>query len=98
MKRKGVFAINIPGASQKKLAASFLKGCHVEGKTINGFPFVEGKSGAPYFEECAYYLECAVRNIFEVSEYDIVVTETTDALVGTESPPLTLKDTGGRYG
>jgi len=97
-KKEGSFAVNIPGTAQKKLAASLLKGCHVDGKAINGFPFFEGKSGAPYFEECAYYLECEVRHIFAGTDHDIIVAEVIDAKEGNAKIPLTLKDTGWKYG
>ena len=98
VEKEMVFAVNIPDSGQKKLAASFLKRCHVEGGTINGFPFFEGKSGAPYFEGCTFYLECKVRHIFELGDHELVIAEVVDSREGEGTIPLTLKDTGWKYG
>jgi len=98
VKKANDFVLNILGESQKNIASAFLKQAKVEGKMINGYPFVEGKSSAPILTDAPSYLECRVDKVIEGTDHDIVVAGLIDAGVNSEEVPLVLKSTGWSYG
>jgi flavin reductase (DIM6/NTAB) family NADH-FMN oxidoreductase RutF len=94
----GCFVINIVGQNQKEFAASFLKNSVVQGNSINGYAFREGKTGAPIFELVPYYLECKVKEIITGTDHDVIMAEIIDAGGPADQDQLDLRTAGWKYG
>ena len=58
-----VFALNLLNREDRAIVRKFVKPAEVDvgSRTLNGFPFHEGKTGAPILDQAVAYLECEVR-------------------------------------
>ena len=98
VKESRKFVLNIVGEDQKKIAASFMKKCEVDGNKINGYIFIEGKSGAPVFNDVPYYMECEVRQWIDGGDHDIVIADVIEAGATEDAKALDLRSAGWKYG
>ncbi len=92
------FAIHVVGTSQKKMATAFFKTANVNGNTIHGYAFEEGKTGAPLLVDAPAFFECRVVDRLDHGDHTIYVAEVVNAGVRREEAPLTLRDSGFSYG
>ena len=59
-----VFAVNIIDREDRAIVRKFVKPVEVDAgaMTLNGFPFHEGRTGAPILDQAVAYLDCEVRD------------------------------------
>jgi flavin reductase (DIM6/NTAB) family NADH-FMN oxidoreductase RutF len=98
IRKSGMFSLNILDKAQKEMAATFLKGAHFEGKTVNGYGFEAHDGRAPTLEAAAAVLECRVVQEAEGGDHRVFVGEVLRAQARRGGPSLSLEDTGLNYG
>ena len=79
VKGTGRFTLNMLGKDQKGAAFTFFKPAKVEDGKLSGQAFHAGANGAPILDAAIGAVECAVKQIVEMGDHDIVVAEVTEA-------------------
>jgi flavin reductase (DIM6/NTAB) family NADH-FMN oxidoreductase RutF len=85
-----------------ELVRKFTKPVEVdlEARTLNGFPFHDGATGAPILDQAVAYAECEVRSTLDVGSHTLFLGEVVDA--GFQKPEdtavLRMEDTRMNYG
>ncbi len=98
----GVFALSIVDREDRAIVRKFTKPVEVdlEAKTLNGFAFHDGTSGAPVLDQAAAYVDCKVRQQVDVGDHTLFLGEVVDA--GFQKPEdtgvLRMEDTRMNYG
>ncbi len=98
----GVFALSIVDREDRAIVRKFTKPVEVdiEARTLNGFAFHDGKSGAPVLDQAAAYVDCVVRQQVDVGDHTLFLGEVVDA--GFQKPEdtgvLRMEDTRMNYG
>ncbi len=98
VKEGRVFSLNVLGKGQKGLAASFFKPLRKVGNKFEDIPFYTKETGAPILPDATAFLECQVTDIVERGDHAVVVGEVINAGVHREDEPLTMSETGWKYG
>lgn len=100
MVKKGrVLTVNYIRKENKKTIEHFFKPVSGDGDRLGGYPFHEGKTGAPILEEAIAYLECEVRAITEgFGDHSGVIAEVVEAVIKEDMDPLVMSDTPWHYG
>jgi len=93
-----VFSLNLLASDQKDIAAAFFKSPEADGTRIGSYEFVRGETGAPLLMDAPASLECRVVSIQLVGDHSVVVGEVIGALHRREAKPLTMEQTGWKYG
>lgn len=89
-----IFSVSILKSDQKEIAGEFAKA-----KKDRDFRFITKKTGAPILLDAAAYLDCRVVDSHKAGDHVVFFGEVVDAGILDESAePLTLKETGWRYG
>jgi flavin reductase (DIM6/NTAB) family NADH-FMN oxidoreductase RutF len=98
----GVFTVNFVDREDRAIVRKFTKPVDVDldAKTLNGFPYVDGRTGAPVLAQAVAYLECEVRNRVPAGNHTFFVGEVVDAvfLKDEDTPVLRMEDTRMNYG
>jgi len=98
----GVFALNLVDREDRAIVRKFTKPVEVdlEARTLNGFAFHDGLSGAPVLDQAAAYVDCIVRQKVDLGGHTLFLGEVVDA--GFEKPEdtgvLRMEDTRMNYG
>ena len=98
----GVFALSIVDREDRAIVRKFTKPVEVdlEARTLNGFAFHDGTSGAPVLDQAAAYVDCKVRQQVDVGDHTLFLGEVVDA--GFQKPEdtgvLRMEDTRMNYG
>ncbi len=98
----GVFALSIVDREDRAIVRKFTKPVEVdpEARTLNGFAFHDGLSGAPVLDQAAAYVDCVVRQQVDVGDHTLFLGEVVDA--GFQKPEdtgvLRMEDTRMNYG
>jgi flavin reductase (DIM6/NTAB) family NADH-FMN oxidoreductase RutF len=98
----GVFAVNLVDREDRAIVRKFTKPVEVDldARTLNGFAFHDGVSGAPILDQAAAYVDCRVQQTVELGGHTLFVGEVVDAgfvkAEGTEV--LRMEDTRMNYG
>jgi len=98
----GVFALNLVDREDRAVVRKFTKPVEVdlEARTLNGFAFHDGLSGAPVLDQAVAYVDCAVRQTVDLGAYTLFLGEVVDA--GFQKPEdtgvLRMEDTRMNYG
>lgn len=92
------FTVHIVGRSQKNLAMSFFKTAKREGKTLNGYAFEAGVTGAPILTDAPAWLEARVLEETRRGDHTVFVAEVVAAGAHGDEEPLTLREAGFFYG
>jgi len=100
VKETGVFALNVLGADQKDIAASFFRPSTLEDGLINGQPYEPGpETGAPLLLNLPAWFEARVTDRIERGDHTVVVAEVINAGVrDVDEKALTMAATGWSYG
>lgn len=88
----GSFAVNVLGARDEWLARRFSAGHR--GDRFEGVAFATGSNGAPLLDEALAWVECAVRQVHEGGDHEIVVGEVLSFAARKGSPLIFFR---GRY-
>jgi|SRR5437667_3950258 len=98
----GVFALNLVDREDRAIVRKFTKPVEVDvaARTLNGFPFHDGVTGAPILDQAVAYLECEVRQAVDVGEHTLFLGEIVDCAFqrDEETPVLRMEDTRMNYG
>lgn len=99
MTESQVAAIHIVGDNQQWIARKFFAPTQAGEGTINGEPFLEGKTSAPILRNLPVYLECRVDRILDGNgDHAVVILEVVEAECRREIRPLTIAESPWEYG
>ena len=97
-----VFTLNLISREDRAIVRKFVKPVEVDlaAKTLNGFAFHEGRTGAPILDQAAAYLDCSVHEMVSVGGHTLFVAEVVDAAFQQpeETEILRMEDTRMNYG
>jgi flavin reductase (DIM6/NTAB) family NADH-FMN oxidoreductase RutF len=98
----GVFSLNILDREDRAIVRKFVKPVEVDGEamTLNGFPFHDGRTGAPILDQAAAYADCDVRQSVECGGHTLFIGEVVDSNFqkDEETEVLRMEDTRMSYG
>jgi flavin reductase (DIM6/NTAB) family NADH-FMN oxidoreductase RutF len=98
----GVFSLCIIDREDRAIVRRFTKPVEVDlvARTLNGFPYVDGATGAPVLTQSAAYLDCRVDQDVDCGGHTLFLGEVVDAgfLKAEETPVLRMEDTRMSYG
>lgn len=97
-----VFSLNILDREDRAIVRKFTKPVEVDSaaRTLNGFPFHDGRSGAPILDQAVAFVDCAVRHTLDLGGHTLFVGEVVDAAFQKpeDTPVLRMEDTRMNYG
>ncbi len=97
-----VFSLCLVDREDRAIVRKFTKPVEVdlEARTLNGFPFHDGVTGAPILDQAVAYLDCEVRQALDLGDHTFFVGEIVDADFqhDEETPVLRMEDTRMNYG
>ena len=97
-----VFSVNILDREDRTIVRKFVKPVEVdaEAHTLNGFPYHDGKSGAPILDQAVAFVDCEVVNPVDCGDHTFFIGQVVD--VGfqkpEDTPVLRMEDTRMNYG
>ena len=98
----GVFSLNTVAREDRAMVRKFTKPVDVDvgARTLNGFPFHDGISGAPILDQSPAYVDCEVRDSLVVGHHTFFVGEIIDCgfQQDEDTPVLRMEDTRMSYG
>ena len=98
----GVFSLNIVDREDRAIVRKFTKPVGVDeaAMTLNGFPFHDGRTGAPILDQAIAYAECEVRQQVPTGSHTLFIGEVVDAAFQKpeDTAPLRMEDTRMIYG
>jgi flavin reductase (DIM6/NTAB) family NADH-FMN oxidoreductase RutF len=97
-----VFALCLVNREDRAIVRKFTKPVEVdlETRTLNGFPFHDGVTGAPILDQAVAYLDCELRQSVELGDHTLFIGEIVDAgfQLDEDTPVLRMEDTRMNYG
>jgi flavin reductase (DIM6/NTAB) family NADH-FMN oxidoreductase RutF len=98
----GAFALCVVDREDRAIVRKFTKPVEVdvEARTLNGFPFHDGVSGAPILDQAVAYADCKLHATTDVGSHSLFIGEVVDAgfQKDEETPVLRMEDTRMSYG
>ncbi len=98
----GSFTVNIVDRDDRAIVRKFTKPVEVDeaAKTLNGFPFHDGPSGAPILDGAVAWVDCRVVQPIETGDHTLFVGEVIGAgfQKPEDTPVLRMEDTRMNYG
>ena len=97
-----VFSLCVIDREDRAIVRKFTKPVEVdaEAHTLNGFPFHDGRTGAPILDQAVAYLDCEVRQDLPLGDTTLFIGEIVDAgfQKPEDTPVLRMEDTRMNYG
>ncbi len=97
-----VFALCIVDREDRAIVRKFTKPVEVdlEARTLNGFPFHDGATGAPILDQAVAFADCEVRSTVDVGSHTLFLGEVVDAAFQKpeDTEVLRMEDTRMNYG
>jgi flavin reductase (DIM6/NTAB) family NADH-FMN oxidoreductase RutF len=97
-----VFSVCVVDREDRAIVRKFTKPVDVglDGRTLNGFAFVEAASGAPILAQSASYVDCSLWQSVDCGGHTFFIGEVLEArfLKDEETPVLRMEDTRMSYG
>jgi flavin reductase (DIM6/NTAB) family NADH-FMN oxidoreductase RutF len=97
-----VFSLNIVDREDRAIVRKFTKPVDVDvvARTLNGFPYHDGVTGAPVLDQAVAYLDCEVRESVALGGHTLFLGEIVDAgfQKPEDTPVLRMEDTRMNYG
>jgi flavin reductase (DIM6/NTAB) family NADH-FMN oxidoreductase RutF len=97
-----VFSLNIIDREDRAIVRKFTKPVDVdlEARTLNGFGYHDGATGAPILDQAVAFLDCEVVESVNVGGHTIFLGEIVDASFQKpeDTPVLRMEDTRMNYG
>jgi flavin reductase (DIM6/NTAB) family NADH-FMN oxidoreductase RutF len=97
-----VFSLNIIDREDRAIVRKFTKPVEVdlEARTLNGFPFPDGRTGAPILDASPAWIDCEVRSEVDCGGHTLFLGEVVDAgfAKAEDTPVLRMEDTRMSYG
>jgi len=99
----GVFSLNILSREDRAIVRKFVKPVELDeaARTLNGFAFHDGRSGAPILDQAVAYVDCDVRYPVDCGGHTFFIGEVVDAafqVEDEEAEVLRMEDTRMSYG
>jgi flavin reductase (DIM6/NTAB) family NADH-FMN oxidoreductase RutF len=98
----GVFTVNLVAQADRAIVRKFTKPVEVDldARTLNGFPFHDGSTGAPILDQAVAFLDCEVRQSVDLGGHTLFLGEVVDCAfqLDEETPVLSMSDTRMNYG
>ena len=98
----GVFTLNLIAQDDRAIVRKFTKPVEVDlaAHTLNGFPFRDGRTGAPILELALAWIDCEVRQQVELGSHTLFIGEIVDAgfRADEDTTVLSMHDTRMNYG
>ena len=96
------FSLCIVSREDRAIVRKFTKPVEVDeaARTLNGFPFHDGRTGAPILDQAVAFIECEVRQEIDAGDHSFFVGEVMDAgfQQPEDTPVLRMEDTKMNYG
>ena len=96
------FTLNIVDREDRAIVRKFTKPVEVDADahTLNGFPFHDGRTGAPVLDQAVGFVECEVRQSVALGGHTVFIGEVVDAgfQKPEDTPVLRMEDTRMNYG
>ena len=97
-----VFSLCLIDREDRAVVRKFTKPVEVDtaARTANGFPFHEGRSGAPVLDQAVAHVDCELRRQVDVGDHTFFMGEVVDAAFHKpeDTPVLRMEDTRMNYG
>ena len=97
-----VFTLCVIDREDRAIVRKFTKPVEfdAEASTANGFPYHDGRTGAPILDQAVAYVDCEVRQQLDVGDHTLFAGEVIDAgfLKPEDTPVLRMEDTRMNYG
>jgi len=97
-----VFSLCVIDREDRAIVRKFTKPVEVdlEARTLNGFGFHDGSTGAPILDQAAAWVECRVRQSVDVGTHTLFLGEVADAgfQKSEDTEVLRMEDTRMNYG
>jgi flavin reductase (DIM6/NTAB) family NADH-FMN oxidoreductase RutF len=94
----GLFCVNVIETGGTALASKFFAHVEAEGNKFGDVEFALSPNGCPVLKDSLAYFECRVREKVELGDHTVFVGEVVEAGVQREGEPMTLAETGFKYG
>ena len=98
----GVFSLCTIDREDRAIVRKFTKPVEVDeaAGTVNGFPFHDGRTGAPLLDAAPGWIECEVRQAVPTGGHTFFIGEVVGAgfSEGEDTPVLRMEDTRMSYG
>src|SRR5438552_8633965 len=99
----GVFCVNLVSQDDRAIVRKFTKPVEVDldARTLNGFPFHDGATGAPVLDQAVAFVDCEVRTPVDCGGQTFFVGEVVDSgfqVDDEEAEVLRMEDTRMSYG
>lgn len=95
----GSFTVNLWDADDSRTFVKFSKPADDDGSALNGRAVHDAPSGAPVFDEAVAWMDCAVRQQFDLGTHTLFVGEVTDAALEQPDKQIaSMADTRMKYG
>ncbi len=98
----GVFALCIIDREDRAIVRKFTKPVEVDtdARTLNGFPFHDGTTGAPILDQAVAYADCELRSTVDAGSHTLFLGEIVDAAFQKpeDTAVLRMEDTRMNYG
>jgi flavin reductase (DIM6/NTAB) family NADH-FMN oxidoreductase RutF len=93
-----LFCINVLETGQVPLASAFFKHVEPEGNKLGGAEFTLSPNGLPVLKDALGYFECKVVSTYDKGDHTVFIGEVVESGLQREGEPLTLAETGFKYG
>ena len=98
----GAFSLCVIDREDRAIVRTFTKPVEVDtaARTLNGFPYHDGATGAPILDQAVAYVECTVSQAVEVGDHTLFLGLIVDAgfQKPEDTPVLRMEDTRMNYG
>ena len=98
----GVFSLNLVDREDRAIVRKFTKPVEADpaARTLNGFAYHDGLTGAPVLDRAVAYLDCRVWRDLDCGSHTLFVGEIVDAAFqkAEDVPVLRMEDTRMNYG
>jgi len=98
----GCFSVNVVDREDRAIVRKFTKpvDADIDARTLNGFSFRDGPTGAPILVGAVAFLDCSVRQSVPLGGHTLFVGEVVEAgfQKPEETPVLRMEDTRMNYG
>ena len=95
----GSFTVNLWDSEETRPFVKFSKPATDDGETLNGRAVRNGVTGAPIFEEAIAWMECEVRQAYDLGTHTLFIGELVDAAIDDDDKrPAAMSDTRMKYG
>jgi flavin reductase (DIM6/NTAB) family NADH-FMN oxidoreductase RutF len=97
-----VFSVNIIDRDDRAIVRKFTKPVEADpaAKTLNGFPYHTGRTGAPILDQAVAYIDCELRHEIDLGNHTLFLGEVVDVAFqkGEDTEVLRMEDTRMNYG